>query len=54
MFDYIEFDSVKLHKFKATYRKCVKSTRQSFIFERKEFLIDYAKCVIEYLEWNGL
>ena len=43
------FDLKKLSQFKRKYKLALKHKRQSFIFNGHEFLVDYAKYIIEYL-----
>jgi hypothetical protein len=50
MADYINFAPKKLKLLKIAYDEAVLMGRESFIFENKEILVDYAKYMIEYLE----
>lgn len=45
----IEFDKEIFDKFKKCYTKAVEMKKETFIF-RGEWLVSYAKYVIEYLE----
>ena len=46
----ITFDRTKLNRFKVSYANAVERKFVSFIFEDNEWLVGYAKYVIEYLE----
>jgi hypothetical protein len=46
----INFDRIKLKALKKKYTEAVKDNKETFIFEGNEFLVSYAKYVIEYLE----
>ena len=46
----IEWNREKLERFKRVYRKSGAGGRQVFEFEGYEFVLDYAKYLIEYLE----
>lgn len=50
MSEMLEFTPSKARRFKEVYQDTLEHHRQSFIFEGHEFLTDYAKYVIEYLE----
>lgn len=50
MKDKILFDRPKLERLKAAYRVALKSGKETFRFEDREYLIAYAKYLIEYLE----
>ena len=47
---FLKFDKIKLQDFKKAYENALQSNKQSFFFEEKEFILDYAKYCIEYLE----
>lgn len=47
---FVEFDKERLVRFKKAYEACLMHHRQSFTFENNEFLCDYAKYVILYVE----
>lgn len=42
------FDQAKVKLFKDAYAACKRAHRMSFTFEGNEFLVDYAKYMIEY------
>ncbi len=46
----VEFTKQSFSQFKRVYRRTIKAKRQSFMFENKKFLTDYAKYVVQYLE----
>lgn len=46
----INFTLEKLSNFKKYYNAAIKEHKESFIFEEHEFLVSYAKYLIEYLE----
>lgn len=46
----ISFDKRKFKLFKKAYAHARELKRGSFVFDDNEFLTDYAKYVIEYLE----
>jgi len=48
--DEIEWDKEKLQKFKLTYKTALRNHHVSFIFDKHEFILSYAKYLIEYLE----
>lgn len=45
----INFDEDKFRRFKSAYKKALDDKKDSFIFEGGEWLVSYAKYVIEYL-----
>ncbi len=45
----IEFDQDKFTKFKEDYNNAVKEGAESFFFDGNQFLVSYAKYLIEYL-----
>jgi hypothetical protein len=55
---YISFDRPMLRRFKAAYEKACKKcqdegvspSEEVFMFEENEFLVSYAKYLIQYLE----
>lgn len=46
----VTFDSAMLKRFKAAYQIARKVGEHSFTFEGNEYLVSYAKYLIEYLE----
>lgn len=46
----VEFDRQKLDRLKQRYNEAVKNGEELFVFEGGEYVIGYAKHVIEYLE----
>lgn len=44
----------KLQAFKKTYAKAVKAGRSQFTFEQREYITQYGKHLIEYLETKKL
>lgn len=46
----VEFNKAKLIKFKKAYDKAEKADTESFVFEGNEYILGYAKYLIEYLE----
>jgi hypothetical protein len=48
--DYINFSHNDLPKFKMIYERACKDKQESLFFKGKEFIVPYAKYVIEYLE----
>lgn len=46
----INFTKEKFDEFKKVYQQAVKDKQEVFIFEGNEFLPDYAKYLIQYLE----
>ncbi len=46
----MEFNKTNFTLFKKAYKIALKEDKETFIFEGKEFLTNYAKYVIEYLE----
>jgi len=46
----IDFNKAKLERFKKIYAKYAQDKDATFIFEGHEFLVNYAKYMIEYLE----
>ena len=44
------FDRAKLEKLKGAYRKALAAKEEMFTFEGDEYLVTYAKYLIEYLE----
>lgn len=46
----INFTKNKLIQFKKEYQKAIENKNESFIFNGNEFLVSYAKYLIEYLE----
>lgn len=48
----IEFDQDKFTKFKEDYNKAVEEGVNSFFFDGHEFLVSYAKYLLEYLSNN--
>lgn len=47
---YITWDRPKLLRFKAAYEKAKAAGAEQFVFEEHEFLVAYAKYLIQYLE----
>jgi len=47
---YITMTQAKLASLKAHYKKALEEDRETFVFEGREILTDYAKYMIEYLE----
>jgi len=47
---YITFNDLKLKEFKKAYEFAAKNEQEVFTFENHEFLVTYAKYLIEYLE----
>lgn len=45
----IEFTKDKFEQFKVAYNKAVEEGVKSFFFDGHEFLVSYAKYLIEYL-----
>lgn len=48
--DYISFTYASFEQFKEVYRRAVDYKDNSFVFDDREFLTDYAKYVIQYLQ----
>jgi hypothetical protein len=46
----ITWDRQMLDRFKIAYQQAVQSQRETFFFDGHEFLVGYAKYLIEYLE----
>ena len=46
----VTFDRPKLEALKLAYREALKAEKESFWFENREYLVAYAKYLIEYLE----
>lgn len=46
----VEFNKIKLIKFEKAYDKAEKANAESFVFEGNEYVLGYAKYLIEYLE----
>jgi hypothetical protein len=46
----IKFTSNKLKQLKIVYEKAIENKKETFIFEKNEYLVGYAKYLIEYLE----
>lgn len=47
---HINFTKGTFSRFKKEYKKAVEEKKDTFIFDGNEFLVAYAKYVIEYLE----
>lgn len=47
--DMMSFTEADLAKFKSAYDTAVKNNQQEFLFENHEYVVDYAKYLIEYL-----
>jgi hypothetical protein len=50
MVEMIDFTPEKLKKFKKAYQRAVDKKSDIFIFDGSEFVVGYAKYVIEYLD----
>ena len=48
----INFDALKLKEFKKHYNIALNDKKEIFIFEENEYLVSYAKYLIEYLEMS--
>lgn len=48
--DYVSFTYASFQTFKEVYRRAVEYHDNSFVYEDKEWLTDYAKYVIQYLQ----
>lgn len=46
----VEFTPSKLRKFKTAYNKAVQSNQETFKWQGDEYVVGYAKYLIEYLE----
>lgn len=46
----ISFDAAKTEQFRKRYEQAVREREEMFEFEGKDFLVGYAKYVLEYLE----
>jgi hypothetical protein len=46
----IDFDRAKLVSLKRAYHRAKLEEKETFVFEGKDFLVDFAKYLIEYLE----
>lgn len=46
----VEFDKSKLKRLSERYKQAVMNKEDSFIFEDNQYLTDYAKYLIEFLE----
>jgi hypothetical protein len=46
----IEFTPEKLKKFEELYNTTIEAGEETFTFEGREVLVDYAKYMIEYLD----
>ena len=46
----ITFDKELLEEFKIAYNKALKQSQDTFVFYDNEFVIGYAKYLIQYLE----
>lgn len=47
---FISFDLAAYRRFRKSYEKAVKENKTEFEFEGRDFLVSYAKYVLEYLE----
>lgn len=47
---YIALTRDRLRAFKTTYKKAVDLKLESFVFDGNEYLVSYAKYLIQYLE----
>lgn len=54
MTGHISFDEDRALRFKAAYEKAVVAGVDQFNFEGSDFLVSYAKYVLEYLTDRGL
>ena len=50
----VSFDKPKYRRLKERYNKAVERSEDQFYFEGGEYLTDYAKYVLEYLEMEGM
>ncbi|HYE68811.1 MAG TPA: hypothetical protein VEA58_09385 [Anaerovoracaceae bacterium] len=48
--NFVTFDKPKLERLKKVYQKAVEDKKESFIFEGNEYVVNFTKYVIEYLE----
>jgi hypothetical protein len=48
--DTVTFDRAKLERLKTAYQNALKDKAETFWFEGKEYLVSYARYLIEYLE----
>lgn len=46
---WVNFDKPTFKRFKETYQKAIDSKKDTFTFENHEYLVGYAKYVIEYI-----
>ena len=46
----LSFDSKRTKRLRIAYEKATKDAKESFLFDGHEFLTDYAKYVLAYLE----
>lgn len=47
---FVTFDRELLEEFKISYNKALKQSQDTFVFYDNEFVIGYAKYLIEYLD----
>jgi hypothetical protein len=50
MTERVLFDGPRLGRLKRAYEKAKLEKQETFVFEDHEYLVDYAKYLIEYLE----
>jgi hypothetical protein len=50
MEQHIKFDRPKLVRFKRAYKAAIIKEEETFVFEEHEFLVDYARYLIEWME----
>lgn len=49
-YEFISFDLAAYRRFRRVYEKAVKEEKTEFEFEGREYLVSYAKYLLEYLE----
>lgn len=50
--NFVTFDAETLLRFKKFYKEAIRKEEEIFIFDGKEYLVTYAKYLIQYLESN--
>jgi hypothetical protein len=46
----VDFDRAKLVRLKRAYHKARLEEKETFVFEDRDYLVDFARYLIEYLE----
>lgn len=53
-YESVNFNSEKLSRFKMAYEAAVKTGAEVFTFECRDYVVGYAKYLIQHLEGQGL